>query len=60
MDATAPNESQKPGASTAQGSSATIPSAASASTREGEPWRSASTHAATVASIASVRCAGTA
>jgi len=46
--------------STAQGSATSTATAANASTREDDPWRSASTQSAIAASMTTVRCAGTA
>ena len=59
MAATAPNESQKPGARTAQGSIRHTSAAASAS-EVAAPMRELKIHATpTVASMITVRCAGT-
>jgi len=58
--ATAPNDSQKPGASTAHGSSTSTASSAQHSTSDIETTRPDHKAAAITASMYSVRCAGTA
>ena len=60
MRATAPKDSQKPGASTAQGSKASTTPSASASTRSGAAMRPDHKASATMVTIQNVRCAGTA
>src|SRR5690348_13664681 len=60
ITATAPNESQKPGASTHMGSTITVISTASASTCAGHAARPSSSASATTPSMYTVRCAGTA
>src|SRR6202008_2071379 len=58
--ATAPNESQNPGARQAQGSKASTTASASESTRTGEAMRPDQSASATMVTIQKVRCAGTA
>ena len=60
ISATAPNDSQKPGASTAQGSKTSTTASASASVRAGAAMRPEHSASATTVTIQNVRCAGTA
>ena len=60
MSATAPNDSQKPAESTAQGSKASTTASARASVRAGAAMRPDQSAIATTVTIQNVRCAGTA